>query len=221
MEHLRRVNKLWASDSIHLRKLLLIPIAVPLDGSTSRSSSRSDNGSPAAGSPEPVFRDSNFPAGSRENPLNKAEAMQLLRSYDNADRPGTPDSTSTSSSDAMPSEPVIQTPLDFFARMDQSIASCRKNTEETATNWRFVFWRVISTKINWKFTLNAQRLYSYTWFDVNHVMCIMYCTEASLDYLDSSLIICEQRRAFFISVRGLIHKTRQTLPLYPMEEKVR
>lgn len=139
MEHLRRVNKLWASDSIHLRKFLLIPIAVPLDGPTSRSSSRSDNGSPATGSPEPVFRDSNFPAGSRENPLNKAEAMQLLKSYDNTDRPGTPDSTSTSSSDAtLPSEPVLQTPMDFFARMDQSIASCRKNTEETASNWRLV-----------------------------------------------------------------------------------
>lgn len=145
MEHLRRVNRLWASDSMHLRKLLLIPIPAPLDGTVIRS--RSENGSPGLSNgslppSESTFRNSNFPAGSRENPLSKAEALALLKTYESDTskdhRPGTPESSSSSEINAPSVVEKTVSPSDFFTRMDQSIASCRKNTEHIASNWRLV-----------------------------------------------------------------------------------
>ena len=150
MEQLRRVNKLWASDTIHLRKILLIPIPAPIsDGTRSRGENGGHSG---ATSPEPGLRNSNYPAGSRENPLSKAEAMLLLKNYESDpaarerdQKPDTPDSSS-SSTDAVapttttttPADTAIVSPLDYFSRMDQNIASCKKSTEATASNWRYV-----------------------------------------------------------------------------------
>ncbi|OWA52397.1 hypothetical protein BV898_16853 [Hypsibius exemplaris] len=137
MEHLRRVNKLWASDTMHLRKILLIPIPAPIDGSSRNRTP--ENGHSAAGSPEPGggFRNSNYPAGSRENPLSKTEALLLLKNYETDlrdQKPGTPESSSSSTDAVAPVERTVS-PLDYFSRMDQNIASCRKNTEVTASNW--------------------------------------------------------------------------------------
>ena len=144
MEHLRRVNRLWASDSMHLRKLLLIPIPAPLDPSHTPKSRSSENGFLTNGNSDGyIIRNSNFPAGSRENPLSRSEALALLKTYESDaakdQRPGTPESSSSSevNGEKVPEKEKEKavTASDFFSRLDQNIASCRKTTEQTVSNW--------------------------------------------------------------------------------------
>ncbi|XP_055339954.1 lysM and putative peptidoglycan-binding domain-containing protein 2-like isoform X2 [Paramacrobiotus metropolitanus] len=143
MEHLRRVNRLWASDSMHLRKFLLIPIPAPLDSTVTRSRSESNGiGNGVVGTPDSQgFRNSNYPAGSRENPLSRSEALALLKTYETDaakdQRPGTPESSSSSEINGTASVPPDKSlsPSDFFSRLDQNIATCRKSTEQTAVSW--------------------------------------------------------------------------------------